>query len=166
MKLKNFLLLVFIYCITICFVIYLCVIYKNSSRNVNNSVIYDYVIDVTGKSYDDLYNNISNYNGEVNDYVVYVVSYRNSSISSFENMFRNVIVSNGLNGRILYINVDNLKRFDYINSLVNDFSFNKSLSISDLPIFICFHDGRIADVVSIYDYTSDSLYGFLEDVYD
>ena len=81
-------------------------------------------------------------------------------------MFKSGIISPGLNHHILYINVDNLKKIDYINKLINVFSFDYSIRIDSLPIFICFHDGKIVDIVSVSNFTYDTLLDYLEDIYD
>ena len=71
MKLKNYILLSVFYVFTILLVVYCCVIYKNSSKNVSDSNISYYVVDVTGKSYNELFNNINNYNTENSHYIIY-----------------------------------------------------------------------------------------------
>lgn len=166
MRYRNYILMLIICVITFLLVIYLCALYKNSSSNFNNSDIDDVLISVTGKNYEDLYNNIVNFSNENHDFIIYVASYKNNKIYDFESVFEKVISDHSFNHGILYVNVDNLKKIDYINKLFNDFSYNYFLKISDLPVFVEFHDDKITNVISIFDYDFDSLSGFLEGIYD
>lgn len=166
MKIKNLFLLIAIYLITILVVIYFCLIYNNSSNNIVESDIGDLIIDVTGKGYDDLYNNIKNYSNENHRYVIYVSSYEHTDIKSFESVFKNVIKYNNFKNRILYINSDELKHFSYINRLLNDFSYEYVLNEKQLPIFISFNGEKITEVISIFDFSYDDLLKYLEANYD
>ncbi len=166
MKSKNYILLCIIYLCTILSVIYFCLIYNNSNSSIIDSDIGNLVIDVTGKNYEELYNNIDNYTKEDHDYVIYVSSYKKRDMKTFENMLKDVISSNNLKNRILYINVDELKKYNYINNLLGDFSYENKLNKSDLPVFISFHNGKIVDVTSVYNFSYEELCSYLEDNYD
>ena len=165
MKLKNYILLSVFYIFTILLVVYLCVIYKNSS-NVGNSFISNYVVDVTGKNYDILFSNVSNYNMENHQFIIYVSSYKDKSLSSVENVFEEVINDRNLKGKILYINVDNLKSFDYVNRLLSDFGYTDKVKKSSLPIFIVVNDEKIVDVKSVSDFNKEKIESIVKDIYD
>ena len=90
MKYKNHILLFVIYIITVFLVIYLCTIYKNSSKNIYSSTISNLVVDITSKDYDKLLDNIRDYGIENHHFIIYVASY-NKDVSSFESSLENVI---------------------------------------------------------------------------
>lgn len=165
MKSKGLILFIF-YFVTVLLVFYLCAIYKNSFISISDSNIDDVLISVTGNNYDELYSNISNYSKESHDFVVYVVSYKNLNVNSFESILKNNIISNNLTDKVLYINVDHLKKFNYLNRLVSDFGYSESISFDDLPIFILFHNEKIVEFISIGEMDYDSISNYLEDCYD
>ena len=166
MKLKNYILLSVFYIFTILLVIYWCVIYKNSSKNISDSNISDYVVDVTGKGYDELYNNISNYNTENNQFIIYVTSHEGNRVASFEDAFKSVISDKNLKGKILYIDIDDLKDFEYINRLLEDFGYSERISVSSLPIFIVVNNSRVADLKSVSVFSKDDIESIVNKVYD
>lgn len=166
LKYRNHVLLCCIYIFTILFTLYLCLLYRNSSINVDSSKIDDYISDVTGTNYDILYENISNYNDENDVFYIYVSSYKSLDLSSFEGRLKNIVVDNNIKN-IIYINADNLKKFDYLKRLISDFGYsNTDISIKSLPIFIVFNSGKITDIVSIYDKDDNFLREILEVEYD
>ena len=167
MKTKNYIILAIIFVITILSTLYFCRIYSNSLVNVDESTIGDVLIDVTGSSYDALYNNIVNFGKENHDYIVYVASYKTTDISALENNLRKAVVDGSFKN-IVYINVDALKKYDYINRFVSEFS-NDSISRierSDLPVFICFRNEKIDKAVSIMNMDEKSLESILVDYND
>lgn len=166
MKLKNYVLLSVFYVFTILLVVYCCVIYKNSSKNVSDSNISYYVVDVTGKSYNELFNNISNYNTENSHFIIYVSSYKNDNVISFENIFKKVISDKNLKGKILYVNADNLKSFDYLNRFLNDFGFSDKINSSSLPIFIVIDNNKVIDIESVIDFDEGNIESIVSKIYD
>lgn len=166
MKLKNYILLSIFYVFTILFVIYCCVIYKNSSKNISDSDISNYVVDVTGKNYNDLYNNVSNYNTENSHFIIYVASYKNDRVVSFENIFEGVIGDKNLKGKILYINADNLKNFEYVNKVLNEFDYIGSVKVSSLPVFIVVKNNKVIDLKSVIDFDKDDIESIVNSIYD
>ena len=166
MKLRNYILLSVFYIFTILLVMYCCTIYNNSSKNVNDSNISNYVVDVTGKSYDDLYSNISNYNAENNHFIIYVASYKNDKTILFEDVFEGIISEENLKGKILYINVDSLKEFEYVNNLLNDFGYVERVKTSYLPIFIVINNNSVVDLKSVAGFDREDIESIVNKVYD
>ncbi len=163
---SKVLVLFFIYFITILLVFYLCAIYKNSFISVSDSNIDDVLISVTGNNYDELYNNISNYSKESHGFIIYIVSYKDKDLSSFEQALKNNIISNNLTGKVLYINVDKLKNFNFIKKLVSDFGYSENISLKDLPLFVSFYNEKIIDVISVSEMDYNSVSNYLEVYYD
>lgn len=166
MRLKNYILLSIFYIITILVVIYFCVIYQNSSKNVSDSDISNYVVDVSSRDYGDLYNNINNYNVENSQFIIYVASYKYTDLSSFESIFQDVINDMNLKSKILYINVDDLKSFGYINKFLNDFGYSESVKVSSLPIFIVVNNNEVIDLKSVIDLNKDDIESIVRKIYD
>ena len=167
MKKSNYFVLFLICILTVLFTFYFCKIYSNSLINVDESSISDILTDVTGKSYEMLYNNINNYNKESHNYVIYVASYKGIDMSSFENRLRKIIVDSNFKN-VIYINADELAKYDYINKLINDFSDGsfENVGVNNLPIFIFFKNEKIDHIVSIYNMDDFTLKDVLEGLYD
>lgn len=167
MKTKNYIILFVICIFTVLFTLYFCRIYKNSLVNVFDSSINDILIDVTGSSYEALYNNINNYNKENRNYIIYVASYKSFDIFDLEKNLKDIVIDKGLKN-VLYINVDDLKSFDYLNSLLNDFGDGDFSNIkkSSLPVLLFFRNERIYNVVSILNMDYSSLSSVLEELND
>lgn len=126
---KNILLFI-IYVFTVLIVLYLSKIYKNSISSINDSSVA--FNDVTSYSYSVLYDNIYSYSKENPNFLIYVYDKNNSNESFQEN--------------VLYIDINGLKNFNYINTLFSDFDYDGSIKKSDLPIYIKFVDGKIVSV--------------------
>ena len=166
MRLKNYILLSVFYIFTILLVFYCCIIYKNSSKNVSDSNISNYVVDVTGKNYDELYNNINNYNAENSQFIIYVASYRSDDVISFENLFKDVINDKNLKSKILYINVDALKDYEYVNRFLNDFGCSGRIKVSSLPVFIVVNNNEVIDFKSVGGFDKENIESIVNRVYD
>ena len=164
-KCKNFILLFVIYIFTVFLVIYLCTIYKNSSKNVYDSSISNLVIDITSKDYDQLLNNIKDYGIENHHFIIYVASYKND-ISYFEDIFKRVIYDKNLKGKILYINSDKLSSFEHINLILSELGYSDKIKYSSLPLFIVVNGDKISDVMSVSLYSETDILDIVGDCYD
>lgn len=165
MKYKNYILLLAVYIITIFLVIYLCTIYKNSSKNVYDSSISDLVVDITSKNYDQLFNNIKDYGIENHHFIIYIASYK-KDIFSFEESFKKVIYDKNLKGKILYINSDKLSSFEHINLILHELGYSDKIKYSYAPLFIIVNGDKISDVKSVFDYSVTDILAVVEDCYD
>lgn len=165
MKTKNYIILFVISILTILFTFYFCKIYSNSLDNLDDSSIGELLTDVTGSSYEELYNNISNFSNENHDYVIYVASYKKSDVSNLENNLRNVVIDGNFKN-VIYINVDELEKSSYIDRFVSEFSDNNITRISDMPVFICFKNQKIEKVISIGNLDENSLESILVEYND
>lgn len=163
MKYKNYIILFIICVFTVLFTLYFCKIYRNSLSNIDDSSIDDILINVTGNSYDELYNNINNYNKEYDSYVIYIASYKKNDVSTLESNLKRIVVDGGYKN-VLYINTDELKNYEYLNRLVSDFSDGaiSSVKMSDLPAFVSFKNESVIDVVSISTMDDEHIIDFLE----
>ena len=164
MKYNKFIVLILIYIITIVSTLYLSKIYSNSSNKASDLFLDDYFFNVTGMNYNDLYDNIDNYNNENDNYVIYVSS---NDYEQFNNAMRDLVVKNNYKNKILFINYSSVGKIRSINKLINSFCDNCSnLKKDDLPVFICFKNQKIDKIVSVDDIGSDELSSLLEVYYD
>lgn len=165
MKFKNYIVLYIFYIFTILGVLYLCKIYSNS-RAVSNLLISDYTIDITDNSYEKILNNILNFSSEHNEFVIYISSYKDVDMTSFEESFIDVINRSNLKNKILFINSDSLSSFEFINNFICDMGGNISVFRKDLPIFIIVSNRRVLSVKSVSGFDESSLNDILGGIYD
>ena len=163
MKCNKSIVLILIYIFTIVLTLYLSKIYSNSSNSVVDSFLDDYLFDVTGKSYNDLYSNINNYNNENGNYVVYVSS---NDYEQFNSDMKSFIIKNNYKNKILYINYSSVG-ISSINEMIATFCDNCSRLKKDvLPVFICFKNQKIDKIISSKDISFDDLGSLLGVYYD
>ena len=162
MKVKNWIVLLVFYIITILGVLYLCKIYSNSSSVVELSIS-DYTLNITDKKYDKVYDNVLNFSNEKDEFVIYVSSRDNSS---FEKTFIDVINESNLKNKILFIDSDGLANFDYVNKLIDSLGGNTVISKKKLPIFIIIKDQKVSNVEFVDNFDKDSLKNILGGIYD
>jgi len=161
-KVKNWIVLLVFYIITILGVLYLCKIYSNSSSVVELSIS-DYTLNITDKKYDKVYDNVLNFSNEKDEFVIYVSSRDNSS---FEKTFIDVINESNLKNKILFIDSDGLANFDYVNKLIDSLGGNTVISKKKLPIFIIIKDQKVSNVEFVDNFDKDSLKNILGGIYD
>lgn len=124
---KRYLLLFVVYIFTVVFVFYCAKIYSNSMDNISEAN--NVVNDVTSSNYDALYSNIYNYSKENPSFKIYVAF----DVDAFDS-------------NVLYIDVNGLKHFSYLERIINDFGYDGSISKDDLPFYIEFNDGKIVNI--------------------
>lgn len=120
---KKYFLLFVVYVFSFLFVFYCSKIYSNSLANIDDSSINN----VTSSNYGIMFNNISNYSMEQEEFVIYVAP-KSINISS----------SN------LFIDSSIVRKRD-LNRLVKDFGYSYSFS-NRFPVFIVFKDGKVVNV--------------------
>ena len=148
MKVKNLIVLLIIYIVTILLVLYFVALYKKSSTLViNESSINKIIKEVGEKKYDDIYNNINNYIVENHNFILYINS-SDSKYSLYEKELMQFIIDNNIQDSFIYINLDNVKNNDLIKRIVNDFSNNNYVyEEKKVPLFIYFKDGVINSLI-------------------
>ncbi len=165
MKFKNYIILLVFYVLTVLCVLYLCKIYSNSS-SVRSTFVSDYALDITDSSYDKIYNNVLNFSEENEGFVIYISSYKDDDVRSFEKKFINAINEKNLKNKVLFVNSSNLSKFSYINDLIHDFGCDSIISKRDLPIFVIINDKKVLSIKSVSQFDYDSLKNLLGDIYD
>ena len=162
MKLKNWIVLLVFYVFTILGVLYLCKIYKNSSSVVELSVS-DYVLNISDKKYDKIYNNVLNFSNENDEFIIYVSS---GNDSYFEKMFIDIINEKNLKNKVLFIDSNGLSSFHDIQKLVDSLEGNYTVSKKGLPIFIIVRNQKVFSIKSVGNIDSESLKNVLGEIYD
>ena len=161
MKLKNWIVLFVFYVVTIFGVLYLCKIYKNSSSVVELSIS-DYVLNISDKKYDKIYNNVLNFSNENDGFIIYVSS---GSDSFFEKTFIDIINEKNLKNKILFIDSKSISSFHDVQRLIDSLD-GEAVSKRELPIFIIVKNQKVSSIKSVGNVDSESLKNVLGEIYD
>ena len=166
MKNKRYIILVLIYVFSITSVLYFSKLYKNSVTNfsdVSESFVFN---DVSVSNLNELRDMVLNYSKETNSFLIYVTSRQNNSLKSFEDRIEKLSIDSSFKAKILYINVDSFKSFDFINKFISEFGEDgfSRVKRNDLPILMLFSNGRIVEINSVSNLDDDSLKSIMEGV--
>ena len=92
------------------------------------------------------YNELDDYLVENKEAIVYVSVLNDEKIRMFENKFKNLIIKNDLNNKVLYLNLTN-----------ESVEINKKYlsNLSEVPTLIIFDEGKVVESYSIKDNNYD-----------
>lgn len=137
---KNYIILAVILIFTILLVVYLFNWQSIYQKNKLQEPILDKYLMVIN------YNELDDYLVENKEAIVYVSVLNDEKIRMFENKFKNIIIKNDLNNKILYLNLTN-----------ESVEINKKYlsNLSGVPTLIIFDEGKVVESYSIKDNNYD-----------
>lgn len=137
---KNYIILAVILIFTILLVVYLFNWQSVYQKNKLQETILDKYLMVIN------YNELDDYLVENKEAIVYVSVLNDEKIRMFENKFKNIIIKNDLNNKILYLNLTN-----------ESVEINKKYlsNLSEVPTLIIFDEGKVVESYSIKDNNYD-----------
>ena len=137
---KNYIILAVILIFTILLVVYLFNWQSVYQKNKLQEPILDKYLMVIN------YNELDDYLVENKEAIVYVSVLNDEKIRMFENKFKNIIIKNDLNNKILYLNLTN-----------ESVEINKKYlsNLSEVPMLIIFDEGKVLESYSIKDNNYD-----------
>ena len=133
---KNYIILAVILIFTILLVVYLFNWQSIYQKNKLQEPILDKYLMVIN------YNELDYYLVENKEAIVYVSVLNDEKIRMFENKFKNLIIKNDLNNKVLYLNLTN-----------ESVEINKKYlsNLSEVPTLIIFDEGKVVKSYSIKD---------------
>lgn len=140
---KNHIILAVILIFTILLVVYLFNWQSVYQKNKLQEPILDKYLMVIN------YNELDDYLVENKEAIVYVSVLNDEKIRMFENKFKNLIIKNDLNNKILYLNLTNES-----NTLL-DINKKYLSNLSEVPMLIIFDGGKVVESYSIKDNNYD-----------
>lgn len=137
---KNYIILAVILIFTILLVVYLFNWQSIYQKNKLQEPILDKYLMVIN------YNELDDYLVENKEAIVYVSVLNDEKIKMFENKFKNLIIKNDLNNKVLYLNLTN-----------ESVEINKKYlsNLSEVPTLIIFDEGKVVESYSIKDNNYD-----------
>ncbi len=137
---KNYIILAVILIFTILLVVYLFNWQSIYQKNkLQESILDKYLMVIN-------YNELDDYLVENKEAIVYVSVLNDEKIRMFENKFKNLIIKNDLNNKVLYLNLTN-----------ESVEINKKYlgNLSEVPTLIIFDEGKVVESYSIKDNNYD-----------
>ena len=141
---KKYIILFFIYLITILGVFYFCSLYNKANIFLYDDSIDMFVLD--SSDYDKFYENINNYMYENDNFVVFY------SLNGVSSSLKDFMINYDLTHEFLYID-----SFNDFRRLAKDFSYDFSGSKND-SFFAYFVDGKVIDVVNCSNFSYEDFY--------
>ena len=137
---KNYIILAVILIFTILLVVYLFNWQSIYQKNkLQESILDKYLMVIN-------YNELDDYLVENKEAIVYVSVLNDEKIRMIENKFKNLIIKNDLNNKVLYLNLTN-----------ESVEINKKYlgNLSEVPTLIIFDEGKVVESYSIKDNNYD-----------
>lgn len=148
--LKNYIILIVIFILCWGLTLYLCEWYKvYNDYEKQTPVIRGTLSEIT---YDDL----DHYVVDVPSVIVYICTSYDDNCRNFEKNFKKYVNKNDLNDSIVYLNITNIDKQQFINDFNNKYNYKGKLT-GNYPAFVSFKDGKINSVLQTTDGRNISL---------
>ncbi len=132
--LKNYIILLLIILVSILILFYMYRWYETYKQTKSNiSIMNDYLTVIN-------YNELDDYIIENKNAIIYVSALGNEQTTKFESSFKNIVLDNGLNKSMLYLDITNEDQEALFSKLKID---------KNLPYIIVYTDGKITATYSI-----------------
>lgn len=163
---KNYIILIAMTVIVVLLVLYLTNLYKNNNFNKNNSIMSDYLVNVTIQELD-------NYLLENPDVLIYFADSQDLSNSKFEKQFKKYLIKNDLQKKFLFVDSQNISMEDrekFLKKYLSEDLKNKKVILNIIPNILFVEEGQIVDILYSYkqkmniDYLKEKIisYGVME----
>ena len=148
--LKNYIILVVIFILCCGLTLYLCEWYKvYNDYEKQTPVIRGTLSEIT-------YEDLDHYVVDVPSVIVYICTSYDDNCRNFEKNFKKYVNKNDLNDSIVYLNITNIDKQQFINDFNNKYNYKGKLT-GNYPAFVSFKDGKINSVLQAADNKNISL---------
>ncbi|MDD5888657.1 MAG: hypothetical protein PUC82_04135 [bacterium] len=140
LTLKNYLILLLVFAITIILTLYLCkcyTVYRESIKEI--PVIRGTLSEITSEELD-------HYIQENPNCTVYICTASNPNCRNFEEDFIKLIKKKSLQESIVYLNLSNANQEEFINSFNDEYNYKIKLT-ANYPAIIMFEDAKISSIL-------------------
>ena len=139
-NLKNYLLLILLFCIGVGLTLYLCKLYDvYDEYQKETPVIRDTLSEITDEE-------LEHFLMENPTSVIYMCTSSDMTCRNYEKDFKKLIKKDNLQDIIVYLNLSNIDQKKFINDFNNVYQYKISLT-SNLPAIVYFEDGKIKNIL-------------------
>lgn len=149
-RFKNYIILIVIFILCWGLTLYLCEWYKvYNDYEKQTPVIRGTLSEIT-------YEDLDHYVVDVPSVIVYICTSYDDNCRNFEKNFKKYVKKNDLNNSIVYLNITNIDKQQFINDFNNKYNYKGKLT-GNYPAFVSFKDGKINSVLQATDNKNLSL---------
>lgn len=149
-RFKNYIILIVIFILCWGLTLYLCEWYKvYNDYEKQTPVIRGTLSEIT-------YEDLDHYVVDVPSVIVYICTSYDDNCRNFEKNFKKYVKKNDLNDSIVYLNITNIDKQQFINDFNNKYNYKGKLT-GNYPAFVSFKDGKINSVLQATDNKNLSL---------
>lgn len=149
-RFKNYIILIVIFILCWGLTLYLCEWYKvYNDYEKQTPVIRGTLSEIT-------YEDLDHYVVDVPSIIVYICTSYDDNCRNFEKNFKKYVNKNDLNDSIVYLNITNIDKQQFINDFNNKYNYKGKLT-GNYPAFVSFKDGKINSVLQATDNKNLSL---------
>ena len=139
-KFHNYFILVLLFIVCICFVLYLCRLYKiNDEEQKKIPVINGLLSEIYS---DDL----EHYVVDNSSFVIYMCTANDDNCRSFEKNFKKLLKKKNYQDSVIYLNLTGVSQEEFVNDFNNKYNYKINLT-TDYPAFIYFEDGEVQSIL-------------------
>lgn len=149
-RFKNYIIFIIIFILCWGLTLYLCEWYKvYNDYEKQTPVIRGTLSEIT-------YEDLDHYVVDVPSVIVYICTSYDDNCRNFEKNFKKYVKKNDLNDSIVYLNITNIDKQQFINDFNNKYNYKGKLT-GNYPAFVSFKDGKINSVLQATDNKNLSL---------
>lgn len=140
--LKNYIILVAIFLVSIVLVLYLCRVYKVfENQKLEEPVIRGSLVEINSAD-------LSHYVVDTPSVIVYICAPKDDRCRKFEKKFKKFVQREGIVDEIIYLNVADEDLGEFTNNFNENYKFKTKLKNS-YPAFVTFSDGKIDAILQV-----------------
>ncbi len=136
-RIKNYILLIFVFLLCICFVLYLCNLYKVYDQYQKETPV------IRGAIQEIVPGDLDHYVLDTPTAVIYMCTSYDEECRSFEKDFKKYLSKREWNNEIVYLNLSDLDQEEFTDSFNAKYPYKKASLSSHYPAFVLFEDGIV-----------------------
>ena len=139
-KLKNYLILLLLFVVSMGFVLYLRELYKVNEAEQKKIPVID------GLVYEIYNDDLEHYILDNPTMVIYMCTANGNSCRLFERDFKKLLKKNDYSDRLVYLNLTNIDQEKFVKEFNNKYNYKIKLT-TNYPAFILFEDGKVKKIL-------------------
>ena len=134
--LKNYIILIIVFGLCVCFTLYLCEWYKVYNEYLKETPV------IRGSVSEISYEDLDHYVVDVPNVVIYLCTSNSDNCRNFEKNFKKYIKKNELGDELVYLNLTGVDQEEFIEEFNNKYNYKIKLN-GNYPAFVSFRDGQV-----------------------
>jgi len=137
---KNYLILLLLFGVSMCFVLYLCELYKVNEEEKKKTPVID------GMIYEIYNDDLEHYILENPTSIIYMCTANGDVCRLFERDFKKLLKQDDYNDKLVYLNLTDLAQDKFVKEFNDKYNYKIKLT-TNYPAFVLFEDGKIKSIL-------------------